>query len=92
MADSGRICERATPLGRLPCIDERSIECTGQVAMCQASWGGRNLAPYHGKVSLIRDRAGDQGRLWDLAAGRRGGSGHRGGDTCYAPPMSTSLP
>ena len=64
MADSGRICvvasEWETPLGRLPCVDKWTIDCTGKSARVQAGRDGRNLAPSHGKVRLVGDTAGGQ--------------------------------
>ena len=95
-AYGGRLCgvasERATPLVRLPCFDEWSIDSTGKTAKGQAGWGGRNLALPHGEVHIASDGAGRQFHLWNQSAGVRGGSGHQGGDTRYAPAMVKEIP
>ena len=81
-----------TPLDHLLGSDEWKIDCTVQAARGQAGRGGRKLAPTHGKVHLAGDGEIIQGRMWDRAAGGRGGSGNQRGNICYAPLMVTTPP
>ena len=88
----GVACEQATPLGRLPCSYDRKADSTGQTDRGQAGQGGWNLATTNVEMCTAGDRVQSKGGIRDGVVGGRGGIGFWGGDTCYAPLMSTEHP
>ena len=82
--DGGKLCgvdrKHATPMGTLVGPDGWATDRTGQAAIGQAGWCGKNLVLPNVEVCLTGDRVQSKGSMRNRAVRGWNGSRHGGGD------------